>query len=323
MAKKHLLISSRLVERFPALRTISWRFEAIFLKSLVKLIQLRSPEGAEKAANFLFRNFAPWLPVAKKIRGNLMVAFPDKDDREINQLVRQACGNLGVAAVELALAERLWVEREERIEFVMENGVDLTGYKGRPAVLVTGHIGAWQISTFVGKPFGIHITSVYAPEENPYLREFFYQLRKKMPTRFISRDGCMRVLTKELKQGNAVGLVSDTRVDGGEVLSFFGIPTPTNTTAARLAIRNTCDLFPVRAERLPGMKYRITVFPAIRPDNLDAPVADQAGQMTQKLLDHFEAWIRDDPDQWMCFGRRWPPEAYTGVSKNINDPVQP
>lgn len=32
--------------------------------------------------------------------------------------------------------------------------------------------------------------------------------------------------------------------------------------------------------------------------------------MTQKLFEHFEAWIRETPDQWMCFGRRWPQEAY-------------
>lgn len=312
MAKKHMFLSARLARKLPALRNASWLFEAFFMKSLAALIRSLSPERAARAAHAVFRNLAPILPVAAKIRGNLSVAFPQKNEHEIKQLTRQACGNLGIAAVELVLSKQIWDEREQRIEIVMEEGVDLANYRGRPAVLATGHIGAWQISTFVGEPFGLRITSVFAPEENPHLRDYFARLRETLPCHWISRDGCMRVLTKELRQGNAVGLVSDTRLDGGEDLSFFGVPTPSNTSAARLALRHKCDFFPVRAERLPGMRFRITVFRPIRPDDPDASAADQAGQMTQKLLDHFEAWIGDNPSQWMCFGRRWPREAYAG-----------
>ena len=41
-----------------------------------------------------------------------------------------------------------------------------------------------------------------------------------------------------------------------------------------------------------------------------APAAEQARQMTAELFKLFEAWIRADPAQWICFSRRWPQEAY-------------
>ncbi|GMR17132.1 MAG: lysophospholipid acyltransferase family protein [Gammaproteobacteria bacterium] len=319
MASKTFLIPPWLAQKIPALRKAGWYLEAGVVRLLARLMAAMPPERAAGFANSVFRNLRPVLPFAAKIRRNLGLAFPEKDRRELDRLTRSACGNFGNAAAELVLAKRIWDEREQRIEFVVAEGVNLADYRGRPAIMVTGHIGAWQISTFLATQYELPVTSVYAPEENPYLRALVLRLRSTLGCRFISRDGCMRGLTQELKRGNMVGLVSDTRLDSGDTIPFFGVPTPSNTTAARLALRHNCDFFPVRAERLPGMRFRITLFPAIRPADADASVAEQAQQMTSRLFEYFEVWIRENPDQWMCFGRRWPHEAYAAVPPGKND----
>lgn len=318
MAKKHYLVPGKLARKIPALRILSWKLEASVIKFLVVLMRAMSPERAAGFANFVFRNLEPLLPFATKIRRNLAVAFPQKSAREIKKLTRNTCGNLGNTAAELVLADRIWAERDQRIEFVMEDGTDLADYRDRAAIMVTGHIGAWQIATFIAAQYQLRITSVFAPEANPYLQEFFVKLRSALPVEFIARDGCMRGLTQELRQRHIVGLVSDTRLEGGDELPFFGVPVPTNTTAARLAIRHKCDLFPVRAERLQGMRFRITLCRPIRPGDPHASVSEQAQQMTLQLFEHFETWIREAPDQWMCFGRRWPHEAYANISTHGN-----
>jgi len=312
MAKKHFLLPSRLVNKIPALRTFVWVLEATVLKSLIGLIRLLPPERAYGFANALFRGLKPVLPFTRKIRRNLTIAFPHKDLQEIERLARAICGNLGRAAVDLVLAQRIWAAREERIEFVMENGVDLASYRGRPAVLVGGHIGAWQYSIFVAAHYGLDITTVFAPEENPYLKAYLTGLRAGLGGHFVSRNGCMRHLSKELKQGHLVGYIADTRSDDGQAVPFFGTLIAANTSAARLAIRYHCDLIPVRCERLDGVRFRLTVHRPIRPADPEAPVAEQARQMTAALFRHFEDWIRQDPSQWMCFSQRWPKEAHEG-----------
>ncbi|MCO6440926.1 MAG: hypothetical protein J5I81_07545 [Nitrococcus mobilis] len=319
MAKKHFLIPAWIAAKLPARCRVGWMFEAFLVKALVRLMQLMSPEQAIRFAEVVFRNLKSLLPFAGKIRRNLAVAFPEKSDREIERLTRGVCGNLGIAAAELVIAERVLAERAERFEFVIPNGIDLANYRGRPLVLITGHIGAWQYGGFLPAAFGQRMTTVYAPDVNPYLHDFLLKLRKALPCNFISRDGCMRGLMKELKRGNVVGLTSDTRLDNGDPLYFFGIPMPANTTAARLALRHNCGFFPVRAERLPSTKFRITLYPEIRPSDPDAPVADQARQMTQQVLDLFESWIREDPEQWMCFGRRWPHKVYANAPATSRD----
>lgn len=317
MAKKHFLIPAWLIRKLPVLRKIGWMIEAVVVKSLVGLLRAMSLERAARLANLVFRNLKSVLPFAKKVRGNLTVAFPNKSKHEIEKLTRKVCGNLGNAVAELVLAERIWAERDQRIEFVTEGDIDLASYRGRPMVMINAHMGAWQIASFIAAQYKLRMTFIYAPEENPYLRDFVFRLRSALPGQFISRDGCMRGLTRELRQGNAIGLTSDTRLDSGDTLLFFGVPAPTNTTAARLALRHNCEFLPVRAERLPDMRFRITLCRAIRPSDPDAPAAEQARQMTQKLLDLFETWIRADPDQWMCFGRRWLHEAYPHGSPAI------
>ena len=310
MAKKHLFVSSQLIKKFPALNKASWLFEAFVMRALIGLIRVLPIRSAATMTHWVFRTTAPVLPFAKKISENMHVAFPEKNAHEIAQLTRQASGNLGLAAVDLILSDRIWAEREQRLELVVEEGADLSNYRDRPVVLASGHIGAWQIGGFVGELTGIDFTTLYAPEENPYLRDYFFHLRNSLPCGFVSRDGGMRALTRILRQGRAVGMICDTRKGSAESLMFFGRETPANTGAARLALRHKASLFPVRTQRLPGMKFRITVFKAVEPDDLDAPVTEQASQMTQKLFNHFEAWIREEPDQWMCFGRRWPHDVY-------------
>ena len=75
------------------------------------------------------------------------------------------------------------------------------------------------------------------------------------------------MLMGELSHGATIGLGSDVRLDAGEMIPFFGHDMPTNTVPARLALRFDCELVPARAERLPGGRYRITLYPPVRPDD--------------------------------------------------------
>ena len=310
MAKKHFLVPSWLVNNLPLVRKLVWMTEAIVVWSLVGLIRLLPLQGAYRICNTLLRGLKPMLPFTSRILRNLSIAFPDLSAHQLERLASAVCGNLGSAMVDLVLAGRIWAERDRRFEFVTEEGLDLTSYRGRPVVMVVAHIGAWQLGLFVAAQYDLKLTSVYAPEENPYLRGLLMRLRSKIPVRWVSRDGCMRQLTKELRKGHAVGYATDTRSGSSELVEFFGMTMAANSSAARLALNNQCDLIPVRVERLPGARFRVTACRPIRPADPGAQSRDEPRQMTAELFRHFEAWIKGDPAQWICFSRFWPREAY-------------
>lgn len=310
MTQHHYLLPARWIEGLPALRNLIWKLEAMILRALIWALGVVSLQRAYRVATRVCRMLGPFFPFTPQIRRNFSLAFPEKSSQEVTRLTRDACANIGRAVVDLVQAKRIWEERERRIEFATEDGFDLSEIAGQAAVFVTAHVGAWQLSSFVAAHHNLSMTSVYAPETNPHLKKLVDGLRSALPCHLVSRKGSMRKLMAALKQGDVVGLVSDLRLDGGESIPFFGVNTPSNTTAARLALHHGCALLPIRTERLPGYRYKITVGRPIRPDDPDASVDVQAKQMTQKQLGLFAAWIREAPDQWLCVGRRWPREAY-------------
>ena len=92
----------------------------------------------------------------------------------------------------------------------------------------------------------------------------------------------------------------------GKLIPFFGRDALTSTSPAGLALRTNSNLLVSRAERLPGAKYRITVYTPLTSPIPDAPVKEQSVALTAMVHEYFEAWIREYPEQWVCLKRRWP-----------------
>lgn len=306
---QYYLLPRDLIKRFPALRRLTWRIESGAIGALLGIVRLLPLPVANRVTSTLVGWFGPRTAKAAKARQNLSMAFPDEDRSGIKRLTRSTFRHLGMAVTELVHIGNIWQARDKRLEFVVMPGAS-TPEPGRPAVYVTAHVGAWQLTNLVSLRYGITMPIIYAPESNPYLDRRLRNLRRSFGVPLVSRDGGMRVLLRELNQGNSIGLAIDTRLDSGDPLPFFGHEAPTNTAAARLALRNGCELIPVLAERLPGSRYRITIYPSVRPADPESPVPEQGRDMTCQLNALFERWIRALPGEWVCLKRRWPKEAY-------------
>jgi KDO2-lipid IV(A) lauroyltransferase len=300
------LVPKRLLHWFPSLRGAVWRFEAALFGGAFGLLGRLSPARASALAGGLFRVFGPLSGKAEKVRRNLAIAFPELSAGQRRKQVRATFGHLGRAMAELAQAPRLWAEREQRLEVVVEDPRIEPLVPGRAAVLVSAHVGAWQYTTLVGPWYGVRLSSLYAPESNPHMRRLFLKLRAGLGGEWLSRDNSMRSLVRELSAGHCVGLVTDIRVDAGEELTLFGQPAPTNLAPAKLALRFGCPLIAVRGDRLPGCRYRLSLARLIEPDPEIDDAELQARQMSQALNEEFERWIRARPGEWACMKRRWP-----------------
>ena len=300
----------RLSAKFPALQRLAWRMEDAFFGGCFWLLRHIPATLALRLARSLFAAIGPVTAKAETVRKNLAVAYPTREAAEIKAMTRELFGNLGIAVVELALLERLWDEREQRIEFIAADAVAPLLRGGNPIVFVTAHVGAWQLCNLIAPHYDIPITTVYAPESNPFLNARLLRLRQAFQCQLAPRDGSMRVLMRELNAGHAIGLAVDTRLDSGELLPFFAVDAPTNSAPARLALRYNCELVPLHVQRLPDMRYRVQLGEPIRAADATASIDERALQMTRELNVLFEEWIRATPTEWMCLKRRWPRAAY-------------
>ena len=257
-------------------------------------------------ASRLVGRLGPILPMWDKVGRNHRIAFPDRSNAEYKQLRHDTFTWLGTAVAELVCADKIWSERDERFEVVADDSIEGIRDHSRPIVFVTAHVGAWQYCNLISLVYGLPISTLYAQESNPYFAELMLELRERLGVRWVSNKGGIKTLVSELRSGHSVGLAVDTRMDQGEELQFFGYPAMTNTVPARLAIKQKCELVPIRVERLPNTRYRITLEAPVQARNPDANADAQARDMTQQLLDRFEQWIRETPSEWMCLARRWP-----------------
>jgi len=314
---EHCLVPRRLIRAFPFLKKIAWKIEAWLLAGILLILKALPMELSGRLSSWLIQTLAGFTSRMKTAKKNLRLVFPDKTEQEIQQLSRETVRSLGLALSELLHMLTVWEQREQRLEFsVAQESKEVLG-GDYPIVFVTAHTQAWQFANFLAAQFSFCVSIIYAPESNPYFREFFLKLRKAFPARLVSRDGGIRTLARELKNGHSIGLAVDTRLDGAEMIPFFGIEAPTNTTPARLALRYQCALIPVHVVRLPGYRYRICADKPILPDNPAASSAEQAINMTRQLNEKFEQWIREAPGQWICLKRRWPKEAYSQQKKSV------
>ncbi len=306
---KYYFFSRTLAKQRPELNRIGWRIEAAAIGALVWVLRVLPLERATALAYWLFAGVGPRTSTRLRVVRNLRVAFPQLDDDELARLMRDIFGHAGVALAEIAQLPRILKERDRRLEFVAAPELEFLRDKDRPAVLVTAHIGPWTLTNFVAGHFGFPLAIVYAAESNPQVHALLLRLRGELGVQLLSRDNSMRALIAELARGGKVGLGSDVRLDGGEMIPFFGHAMATNTVPARLALRFDCELVPVRAERLPSGRFRITLYPPVRPHDPNASAALQARDMTAQLNVLFEDWIRATPGEWLCLARRWPKDV--------------
>jgi KDO2-lipid IV(A) lauroyltransferase len=303
---RYYLLPKALAERFPALERLALAFEARLFRGLFRLLQWLPPATAVRVAGGCFALLGVWTDKARKAQRNLAIAFPEHDRRWRRRTVRGIFRALGESAAELAILERIWRDREQRLKFELAPGAQSHISRRDAAVYVCAHVGAWQLTNLIAREYGLTISTVYAEESNPAMGELMHELRQAFGVKLVPSKAGVRPLLRELGSGHSVGLAADTRVDSGQPVPFFGHDALTSTSAARLALRTGAVVLPVRCERLGGACYRIVVEDPLRPADPQSPVEEQTLELTRQMNARFETWIRQAPDQWICLKRRWP-----------------
>jgi len=276
--------------------------------ALFRVVRRMSLERALWLSGTLFYLTGFLSEKRRKADANLAIAFPDRDAVWRRRTTREIFRHLGYSAVELIKLDQIWAERAQRVEYVLEDAARQHMEARRPTLFMTAHIGPWQVAPLIARDYGFAINTIYAPESNPVMNELMQELRGAIGERLISADAGPRPILRELHAGHSVVMAMDTRPETGKLIPFFGREALTNTSAVGLALRAGATLMVAQAQRLPGARYRITMYDPLTSPAPDAPLKEQANLITARIHQHFEAWIREHPEQWICLKRRWPKE---------------
>ena len=270
----------------------------------------RMPRGVARLAACCIAFAVYWC--FGRLRGvgvrNLELALPELSSKTRKEILRLVYIHLGWQLVEFCRMTRYTTEnirgwmRTEGLEHILAAQA-----RGKGVLILTGHLGAWELSSFYYSLMGYPMGMVIRRLDNRRLDEYVNGIRCLHGNYVLDKDEFGRGLLTTMHAGGTVGILMDTNMTPpqGEFVKFFGIEACTGTGLAHVARKTGAAVLPgfmlwERDER----RYVLHFGPEVEIPHTEDAVADIL-EGTQRCTSILESWIRRYPDQWLWIHRRW------------------
>jgi KDO2-lipid IV(A) lauroyltransferase len=238
---------------------------------------------------------------------NLGIAFPDLAPTRREELLRGCFANLG----RLLGIFSHFTKRPEKLKAVIKcEGLEhlhAAEAKGRGVILFTGHVGAWELSSFALSLFGHPLSFLVRRIDNPKIEALVDRARTQLGNRTIDKRSAAREMLRILEAAGAIGILVDLNTLDREAIfvDFFGVPASTTFMLAKLALRTGAEVLPVFAPW--NEKQRRFVLKIDEPLTFQSSgdEAEDVRRLTQMFTGVVEQYVRTYPDQWLWIHRRW------------------
>jgi KDO2-lipid IV(A) lauroyltransferase len=240
-------------------------------------------------------------------REQLSLAFPEKSARERDRIGRESFANLGRAALETARGERLDIVRTVQLGQREEELLRAAHAEGKGVIVVTAHIGAWELFARRMGALGIPCGTVGKEAHDPRITALLARSRETGGVRVFWRGSPLsaREILRFLKSEKGIlGVLidQDTRV-AGHFVPFFGRPAFTPRAAGDLAVHLSAPLVFACAHRVARGMHRMVVRRIDVPRTGDRDRDSLALTVAATLA--IEEEIRKRPEEWVWMHPRW------------------
>lgn len=287
---------------------IEW-LQYVVAWTLVKTLGALPRPVARRLAAWGSRLLLLCMPKLRKTAEvNLRLAFPEWTEEQRRGVLKKMARNLGWMAAEFARFPSYTRENIESVVVLDGHENFLAGQNhGKGVVYLTGHIGAWELSSFAHALYGFPLHYMARPLDNKPLDEMVNHYRGLSGNKPIYKNESARVMLRVLKDAGTVGILADqnTMPDEGVFVNFFGTPACTTTGIARVALHTDAAVVPGYAfwDENVG-KYRLRFEPPmelVRTGDTEKDVVEN----TQRFAKVIEGIIRKYPEQWVWIHARW------------------
>jgi Kdo2-lipid IVA lauroyltransferase/acyltransferase len=269
---------------------------------------LPRPVARRVGAGFAAVAYRLRRPLRRAAETNLQIAFPEISEKKRDEVIRRMVQQVGWMAAEFSQLPKYRRENIENIVVIdgFEN-FDAARRRGKGILFLTGHMSAWELSSFAHALYGYPLHFLVRPVSNRRIDALVNHYRCLSGNRPIDKNKSARAILKVLGEAGTVGILMDhnTSLDEGVFVNFFGVPASTSSGLARLALRTDAAVVPGflwwDASR---RKYRLRFEPAVELSRSDDEEAD-VHENTQRFTRVIEDFVRAHPDQWLWVHKRW------------------
>lgn len=259
---------------------------------------------ASTLSSSLWRLLAPRLYRHPRALKHLRLAYPEKSEAECEAIAIGMWGNLGRTMAEAFVIDRL-AKRDTVFEFAIPPDIEADLRAKKPMIITMPHLGNWELVAVVMTLFGHEFAAIYQRVLNPFVDRAVVRTRAPFYTAGLFPKGhdSVRNIMRLLKQGKAIGIVSDLRESRGLKIPFFNRDAKTSPFPAMLSVLYDAPIVATRCVRVAPDRFLIEMKYVTAPDGQtrDATIYNR----TAAIHAIFEDWIRQYPEQWMWAHRRW------------------
>ena len=239
---------------------------------------------------------------------NLELAFPGKSEAERKAILRGVYRSLGWEVGEFCKMSGYTAEQASA--FIRYDGLEhylAAREKGKGVLVLTGHLGAWELSSFYHSLRGYPMSLVIRRLDNPLVDAFVNRIRCLHGNRVIHKDDFARGLLTSMQRGETVGILMDTNMTPpqGVFVPYFGVEACTASGLARVALHSGAAVLPgflvwEAAEQKYVLRFGEQL-ELIRGGNAAQDIVANTALFTATI----EAYVRRYPEQWLWVHRRW------------------
>lgn len=181
---------------------------------------------------------------------------------------------------------------------------------GRGAILLTAHVGNFEVGGILLREIGLDLGVVYQKDPSPVVERHRAEARVRIGVKSFPVTTTLSFVPvlRALEEGTFVAIQGDRDYSGtGKRLPFFGRSASFPVGPFKLAAAAGVPLLPVFVLRGADGKYRTVVEEPIRVASPAGRAARQAAELAalERFVGVLERTIREVPDQWYCFSRFW------------------
>jgi len=230
----------------------------------------------------------------------------DFDETVLKKTVKGVYRNFGIYMVEFFQIPKWNKERvKKQVQVVNIHYLDQVLARSKGAIVLTGHLGNWELAGVVTSLLGYNLSAIALPFRNERIAMIFVRRRKLMGVNVILTGANPKEYLRAFRENSVIAILGDRLfTEKGVCVKFMGKDTYLPRGPATLAVKWKAGYLAGFLIREKKGKYML-VFdkPMEVPENQDQQ--KQVQSLVQQGARYLEKYILKYPEQWLNFSRMW------------------
>ncbi len=282
---------------------VKYFFQFLIVTLMFFIFKLLGVRLSSYLGGKIFQVIGPFFRSRKLIHQNITRAFPNINQKKINELTSTMWENYGRVFAEYVfiknfrnsnLNSNIIIEGKEVLDEIKK--------QNKKVVFISGHFSNFELMAMQLEKNEIKIAAIYRPLNNVFLNKIMERIRKKYICKKQIKKGIggLKELIKLNKDNYSTALMIDQRVTQGIKSNFFNEKAFTTTIPAKLVKKFDIPIVPIFMERFEGVKFKMKVYKPVyfsKDSSID--------NITEKLNEIIENMILNKPNHWIWSHNRW------------------